>query len=145
MNVDTIFGYMAGLLTALIILLVKHFLGKSQTLEIQKKNTRQTACDKFRRVISEEISLWHQLGDWADANGVIGRVNKHIPPLQNSSIVAAVTEFRPFVGKKVADYDKIHSDYENHKKNAASQPLIGSGCCSKAIDLLKSLIRFAEE
>lgn len=145
MNIDTIFGYMAGLLTALIIVLIKHFLGKSQTIEIHKKNRRQNACDKFRVVISQEISLWHQLGDSDDANGVIGRLNKHIPPLQNSSIIAAVTEFRPFVGKRVADYDKIHSDYEKHKKNAASQPLIGSQCCSMAIDLLKSLIQFAEE
>jgi hypothetical protein len=145
MNIDTIFGYIAGLLTALIILLVKHFLGKSQALGIQKKNRKHIACDKFRRVISEEISLWHQLGDSTDAKSVIGSLNKHIPILQNSSIVAAVTEFRPFVGKLVLYYDKIHNAYENHKKNAANQPFIGSPCCSKAIDFLKSLIQFAEE
>jgi hypothetical protein len=144
MNFD-IYSYLAGLLTGLIIALVNHFLGKSQALEIQKKNRKQTACDKFRRVISEEISLWHQLSDSTDAKSVIGSLSKHIPPLQNSSIVAGVTEFRPFVGERVADYDKIYNAYENHKKNAASQLLIGSSCCSKAIDLLKSLIQFAEE
>lgn len=145
MNIDTIFGYMAGLLTALIILLVKHFLGKSQTLEIQKKNRRQIACDKFRAAIAQEISLWYSCMNPPISSWVMNETGTPLDMLKKNSITTAFFEFRPFVANYIKDYDKTYNSYENHKNNCVTEIWRNIQCSKHSIDLLQDLLRFAEK
>jgi hypothetical protein len=143
MNVDTIIGYMAGIFTALVALLVKHFLDRRQSSQIHQRDRRQAACDRFRAAIAQEISLWRRLE--VKSPGVIGSLDRRFPELENSSIIAALIEFRPFVRKNVENYDKAHDTYEKYKKGVSSDHWGFAGSHPIPVKLLETLLHFAEE
>jgi uncharacterized membrane-anchored protein len=143
MNVDTIIGYMAGIFTALVALLVKHFLDRRQASQVHQRDRRQAACDRFRAAISQEISLWHRLD--ADSRAVIGSLNRRLPELQNSSIIAALIEFRPFVKKNAEEYDKARKSYEKYKKDVSGDRWGFVGSHSVPLKLLEALLHFSDE
>ncbi len=87
-------SYLAGLLTALVVVYVRHLLTKSHTAETSKKNRQQVACDKYRSAILyilkgiyPDTSSW----DW-DINN---KLTDGIP-----SVELAVTEFKHFITRK---------------------------------------------
>ncbi|MGD0918619.1 MAG: hypothetical protein ABSB22_19395 [Thermodesulfobacteriota bacterium] len=135
MDIKYFLGYLAGLLTALIGIVVKHFLDKSRTLQIADKTRKQVACDKFRAAIAQEISLWHS----CNSESGIRRSFFH---LKKSSITAAIIEFRPFIKSNIEDYDTTHKAYEDHKRDSLSV-CVDTPNYTKGTKLLKHLLNFA--
>lgn len=132
-------SYLLGLVSALVGILVKHFLDKTRAAQSAERARRQIACDKFRTAVAEEISLWHRLDGNADK--IIGSVNTDF--LKNTSIIATLVDFRPFVNKPDA-YEKASKAYETYKKQVFTNRMGFIETHPDAFKFLETLLHFAD-
>lgn len=75
----------------------------------------------------------------------LGKLGNHFPELQNSSIIAALIEFRPFVKENPGEYDKTCEAYNKYKKKQLSEPWGSPELHPTALKLLETLLHFADD
>lgn len=140
---NPIYTYLAGILTVLIPMILKHFLAKSRINEAAKLNRFHSAADDFRAIIAHEITLWHNLAEGEMHLISYPSGTSPVDILRENTIRGAIVQFQPFITMDVGNFDKIYAEYEQHKKqtNFASGALF----CNKGIKMLNQLLEFTEK